>query len=50
MGGKNDAADVIENLMALCRKHHEEFGDKKEFEDELTDIHLEFMRVNGRCE
>lgn len=50
MGGKNEAADVIENLMALCRKHHDELGDKKQYEEELTDIHLEFMRVNGRSE
>ena len=50
MGGKNDFADVIENLIALCRKHHIELGDKKQFEDELTDIHFEFMRVNGRYE
>lgn len=50
MGGKNDVADVIENIIALCRKHHIELGDKKQFEDELTDIHFEFMRVNGRYE
>ena len=43
MGGKNEAADVIENLMAMCRKCHEDFGDKKQYEEMLKKIHLEFM-------
>lgn len=29
----------ITNLMALCRKCHYEFGDKKQFREELQNIH-----------
>jgi hypothetical protein len=38
MGG-NKEADVIENLMGLCRKCHIEYGDKKQYKDFLKDIH-----------
>ena len=29
MGGKNQEADRIENLMLLCRQCHQHYGDKK---------------------
>lgn len=45
MGGTKDA-DNIKNLMALCRNHHIEFGDKKQHLDFLIEIHNEKLR-NG---
>jgi 5-methylcytosine-specific restriction endonuclease McrA len=38
MGGSN-TKDVIENLQALCRKCHLDFGDKKQWMDFLIDKH-----------
>ena len=38
MGGSKKA-DNIENLMALCRNCHIEYGDKKQHIDFLTQIH-----------
>jgi hypothetical protein len=38
MGGSK-SADRIENIMALCRKHHEEFGDKKQWKEWLIKLH-----------
>lgn len=41
MGGKNKEADKIENLMALCRNCHTEYGDKKQFKEMLQGKHNE---------
>lgn len=38
MGGAKDR-DRPDNLMAICREHHVEYGDKKEFKDWLKEIH-----------
>lgn len=38
MGG-SDKKDIIENLMALCRQCHIEYGDKKQHIDYLKKIH-----------
>lgn len=38
MGGSKKR-DVIENLMALCRRCHELYGDKKKFIQYLECIH-----------
>ena len=38
MGGSK-TADVIENLMGLCRSCHIEYGDKKQHKEFLKDIH-----------
>lgn len=38
MGGSK-TADRIENLMALCRKHHEMYGDRKQWKDWLQKVH-----------
>lgn len=43
MGGSKHK-DTIENLMALCRMCHVEFGDKKQHKDELKEIHNEHIR------
>lgn len=42
MGGSDDK-DTIENLMGLCREHHEEFGDKEQFVEYLKQIHADYM-------
>lgn len=38
MGGSK-LKDNIENLMAKCREHHEEYGDKKQYKEMLKAIH-----------
>lgn len=38
MGGSKEK-DTIENLMALCRVCHEDYGDIKVFSDMLVRIH-----------
>ena len=43
MGGTKQK-DSIENLMALCRKHHLQYGDIKHKKDYLKEIHLQFMK------
>jgi ribosome-binding protein aMBF1 (putative translation factor) len=47
MGGSDDK-DVIENLMAVCRSCHLEYGDKKQWVDFLTDKHKEKLN-DHRC-
>lgn len=44
-GSKNK--DNIENLMALTREEHIKYGDKKQYMEFLTEIHLKFMK-NGK--
>ena len=46
MGGSKDK-DVIENLMAVCRSCHLEYGDKKQWVDFLIDKHKEQMNGKG---
>jgi len=43
MGGLN-GKDTIQNLMALCRKDHEMYGDKKQFIDFLKTTHLNHLK------
>lgn len=38
MGGSKDK-DHIDNIMALCREHHMEYGDKKQHIEFLKEIH-----------
>lgn len=42
MGG-SARVDYIENLMALCRKCHVEYGDKKQHLEWLKSKHLTFL-------
>lgn len=44
MGGSK-TADTIENLMALCRECHVEFGDKKHYKELLVATHA--MRISN---
>ncbi len=40
MGGRPDhSADKIENLIALCRDHHDTYGDVKDMKPYLRMIH-----------
>lgn len=39
MGGSDK--DVIENLMAVCRKCHNKYGDKKQFKEFLKKVHYD---------
>ena len=39
MGGSK-TKDFIENLIALCRRHHEDCHDSKEFNEQAKEIHL----------
>jgi hypothetical protein len=48
MGGSKDK-DTIENIMALCREHHIQYGDKKQYKDFLKEIHLKNI-PNGNLE
>lgn len=45
MGGSK-TKDNIENLMAMCRMHHELYGDKKEWRKLLQVTHLNNMKKN----
>lgn len=42
MGGTK-AQDSIDNLMAVCRLCHIQYGDKKEFKQYLKNIHNFFL-------
>ena len=42
MGGSKNK-DVIENLMAMCRLEHLEYGDKKQHIEMLKEKHKQFM-------
>ena len=44
MGGSK-TADTIDNLMALCRECHVEFGDKKHYKELLIATHA--MRMSN---
>ena len=43
MGGSK-LKDYIENLMAVCMKCHDEYGDKKHYKDYLKSVHAESMK------
>lgn len=44
MGG-NKKKDEIENLMALCRECHIQYGDIKELAETLKELHLKKMKI-----
>ena len=37
--GGTKKVDTIDNLMALCREHHLQYGDKKQYMEFLKEIH-----------
>ena len=49
MGGTKQS-ESIDNLMAVCRKCHEKFGDKKRYKDFLKEIHSREIAVKtNKC-
>jgi hypothetical protein len=45
MGGTTQQ-ESVSNLMALCRKCHDYYGDKKEFKEYLIEVHNN--KLNGK--
>ena len=41
---RKDLENDITNLMALCREHHIEYGDKKNHKEYLQKIHDKWLR------
>jgi len=46
--GGSKTKDTIENLMALCRGHHIQYGDKKQHKEMFKEVHLNFMKYNKK--
>ena len=46
--GGSKLKDNIDNLMALCREDHYLYGDKKQYKEFLKELHLNFMKYNGK--
>lgn len=46
-GDPTGNSDRIENLMAVTRNEHLEYGDKKQYISFLFEKHMEFMELNG---
>lgn len=44
---RKDLINKIDNLMALCREHHDQAGKDREFNDELRLIHRKKLLQNG---
>lgn len=47
MGGDRNK-DTIDNLMAVCRRCHEKYGDKKEYIELLKQTHDKFIEIYGK--
>lgn len=45
---RKDLLNDINNLMAVCRKCHEKYGDKKQWLEFLQNIHNKFMKNHGK--
>ena len=45
MGGRK-SADSISNLMALCRRCHDLYGDRSELKPMLREIHSKILEIN----
>jgi hypothetical protein len=43
MGGSK-TKDYIENLIAVCRKHHEDCHNSKDFNETAKNIHLKVLK------
>lgn len=46
MGGTKDPEN-IDNLMAVCRRCHLIFGDKKEYKEVLKEVHNDYKQRRG---
>jgi hypothetical protein len=45
--GGSSQLDFIENLQAVCRKCHNLYGDRTQFKDWLTHVHLFFLKLHA---
>jgi hypothetical protein len=45
--GGTKLLDYEENLMGKCRQHHNLYGDKVQFKDWLTHVHLFFLKLHA---
>jgi 5-methylcytosine-specific restriction endonuclease McrA len=45
---RKDLENNISNLMALCREHHIEFGDKVKYKNYLNEIHQNKLKAFER--
>ena len=43
---RSDLINEINNLMALCRVCHVQYGDKKQFKEYLNEIHQNKLKAN----
>ena len=50
MGGTSKDLDTIENLMALCRNHHNQCGASIKFNQYAKKIHLHFIKMRAHNE
>jgi 5-methylcytosine-specific restriction endonuclease McrA len=48
-GMGSTSKDFIENLMGLCRKCHEKYGDKKQFKSWLYRVHKQKLEETGKA-
>lgn len=49
MGGNPSGdKDVIENLQAVCRNCHNEYGDIADLKETLKKVHKKFMEIYGK--
>ena len=46
--GGTKRKESIDNLMALCRMHHEQYGDRKQYKHMLKQKHEEILTVHER--
>ena len=44
LDGRGKDKDVIENLMGLCREDHNRAGRDKDFNEEMKQLHLIFIK------
>lgn len=40
-----DEHNKVENLMGMCRRHHLKYGDKKQYLEYITEIHLNYIQT-----
>jgi hypothetical protein len=44
---RKDLLNSIENIMAICRKDHMEYGDKKQYMEFLQETHNKFIQKHN---
>ena len=46
--GGSKTADVLENLMAVCRLCHDKYGDRPQYKEWLYDLHVKAVNKRKR--